>query len=193
MESSSERGAPLWPWVVAVLVVIALLFMLCNRSDEQVPEESAEEETAAESVEGVPTRSVIVHFGAADGEGLVAERREIALDRPEREAFALLLLAEIGRGPASEGAYPVLPPATEVRSVFFDDLGILYVDFRAGSFEGWAWGSSSEILAIRSVVRSLAAAFPEVERIRFLVDGEAVESIGGHVDALHPFEVAEWR
>lgn len=184
-----ERGGALWPWVVGVLAVMAGIFFLCSRNETT---EVVREEPPAVS-EGSHTRSAVLFFAADDGERLVPERRELALKGAKREDFVRRLAAELARGPLSGEGSPTVPDGFAVRGVFFDDLGELYVDIDGAGLRGWAWGTSSEILAIRSLVRTLSVSFPEVVRVGLLVDGEVVESIGGHVDAMHPFEVAEWR
>ena len=39
---------------------------------------------------------------------------------------------------------------------------------------------------MHSVVNSLVRSLPEIERVKLLVEGREVETIGGHVDARHP-------
>lgn len=189
-EEGGDRGGALWPWVVLVLAIVAGIFFLCNRSDMTPVVEEIESGTPSE---GSHTRSVLLFFADADGEGLVPERRELAMANGGREEFVRLLVDELARGPLAGEGWPTWPGRFRVKGVFFDDLGELYVDLLGEALGDWTWGTSSEILAIRSLVRTLAASFPEVVRVGILVDGNAVESLGGHVDARHPFEVAEWR
>ncbi len=185
---TGNRGGALWPWVALVLLFFAALFYVCDRGERPAPVE----EDGAPAREGSHSRAVVLYFAGPDGEDLVPERREIFIDGPDREAFAVRLLHELAGGPLTAGAWRTVPPELAVRSVFFDHLGDLYVDLNGESLSRWSWGTSSEILAIRSVVRTLAGVFPGITRVGLLVDGSRVESLGGHVDALYPFEVSEW-
>ncbi|MFH1277642.1 MAG: GerMN domain-containing protein [Candidatus Eisenbacteria bacterium] len=188
-EERDERGGALWPWVALVLAILAGFLFLCNRS-EITP---VAEEEAVPAIEGTHIRSAVLYFADVDGERLVPERRELTLVDGGREDFVRRLVAELARGPLAGEGWPTVPGRFRVKGVFFDDLGELYVDVVEEGLREWTWGTSSEILAIRSLVRTLAASFPEVVRVGILVNGSAVESLGGHVDARHPFEVAEWR
>ena len=185
---TGDRGGALWPWVALVLLLFAALFYICNRGERPTP---VEEETALVR-DGSHSRAAVLYFAGPDGEDLVPERREIFIDGPDREDFAVRILQELAAGPLTAGAWRTVPPEMAVRSVFFDHLGDLYIDLNGESLSGWSWGTSSEILAIRSMVRTLAGVFPGVVRVGLLVDGGRVESLGGHVDALYPFEVSEW-
>lgn len=186
---TGARKRPLWPLAALLLVMLVAVFLLRGRGaapDRPAGEEGTGEETAF-------TRSAVLYYAAADGEELVAERRELAFVGSGREGFAVRLVTELAREPAAPGAWPSLPEGIVVRGVFFDDLGDLYVDFDGASLADRAWGTSSEILAIRSIVRTLAGSFPEVQRVGLLVDGKEAETLGGHVDASHPFEASEWK
>lgn len=153
-----------------------------------------EEEAGELTIEpGQLSRSAMLYFAASDGQKLVGEKREIYPADPSREAVAHSLLRELAGGPTRTGLYPVAPPALEVRSLFFDDMGGLFINFSGASLKGWSWGSASELGFIRSIIRTVGSSFPEIGRVTLLVDGERVESIAGHVESLHPFEVAEWR
>ncbi|MFH1680338.1 MAG: GerMN domain-containing protein [Candidatus Eisenbacteria bacterium] len=192
--SSKSGGAPkkrgaLWPLLALLLVVLVVVFLIRERGSEPggIGGEAVREEEATYS------RSALLYYAAGDGESLAPERRELLLRGHGREEFAIRLVSELARDPLTEGSYATLPPGTLIRGVFFDDMGELYVDFDGESLRDWSWGTSSEILAIRSIVRTLSDSFPEVARVGFLVDGNGVETLGGHVDATHPFEAADWR
>lgn len=189
-EETAPRGAPLWPWVVLVLVIFVLAgIMVCRNARTPVDTRGREEL----SDQGTLTQSVMLYYADHKGTGLTGERRELVLADSDREEIVRRLLLELARGPASEGAYPVLPSSTLAQGVYFDDLGGLYIDFHGVSLASWTWGSRSEILAIRSIIRTVSESFPELLHVGFLVDGERVETLGGHVELLHSYEVAEWR
>jgi hypothetical protein len=191
---SRERGGKrkrraLLPFLLVLLVALVVIFWARGRKDGRrvAGESRAPEESASVS------RSAVLYYAGADGETLVPERRAILLHGHGREEFAVRLVLELARAPEAEGSFATLPAGIRVRGVFFDDLGDLYVDFDRASLAEGSWGTSSEILAIRSIVRTLSDSFPEVVRIGFLVDGGGVETLGGHVDAAHPFAASDWR
>lgn len=52
---------------------------------------------------------------------------------------------------------------------------------------GLSGGSYIETCLISQIVKTLIDSFEKVEEVQFLVDGEKVESLMGHVDASQPF------
>jgi len=74
-----------------------------------------------------------------------------------------------------------------------DKVGIVYVDFKGGETqEGEApmlsgGGSLEEALLISQIVESLVNSYAEVEQVQFLIDGQVVESLMGHFDAMTPY------
>jgi hypothetical protein len=52
-------------------------------------------------------------------------------------------------------------------------------------------GIEAETLTIDSIVGTLYANFPRVEQVRFLVDGQPRETLNGHADLLHTYDVVD--
>jgi hypothetical protein len=42
-------------------------------------------------------------------------------------------------------------------------------------------------------VKSAVENIPEVQRVTLLVEGNPIETIGGHFDTLQPLEAEDWR
>lgn len=63
--------------------------------------------------------------------------------------------------------------------------GTAFVDFQSKGLSG---GSLEERLLVDQIVETLVASFKEVEQVQFLVDGEVVESLMGHMDMTQPFK-----
>ncbi len=137
-------------------------------------------------------QSVVVVFADGGASRLIEERREIVVpeDQPGR---AKRILEELAAGPEGSTAVRTLPPGTRIISVFFDDTGGAYVDFSQELVTNHPGGSTGEIFTIHSVVATLARNFPDVECVRFLVEGEEIETIAGHLDATVPFRVDQYR
>ena len=73
---------------------------------------------------------------------------------------------------------------TMVREGMIDDVtvtdGVAVVDFNEDYMHG---GSLEEVYLIEQVVRTLIKSFDEVQKVRFTVEGEAVDSLMGHLEA----------
>ena len=67
--------------------------------------------------------------------------------------------------------------------------GTAYVDLAGANLSG---GSLEEGLLISQIVYSLTGSFDEVERVQFLIDGEAAETLMGHYSIEEPFEMGTY-
>ena len=86
-----------------------------------------------------------------------------------------------------------LPPGTRVREVWVSPGGVAYVDFHAGLTETLAQGSLAEIFAVYGVVGTLTASFPEINKVQFLIAGQPVDTMTGHLDLSLPLgPLADW-
>ncbi|HET9888175.1 MAG TPA: GerMN domain-containing protein, partial [bacterium] len=133
----------------------------------------------------VAGRTVEIMFPGVT-EGWVREEREIlAADR--REIMIRRLVEELVKGPSSK-ASAVFPPSTQVRDVFWDSEGELTVIFSEDLRSGHPGGSRAETATIESLLGSVELNFPEVQRLRILIEGEVVASLAGHVDLSGPLD-----
>jgi len=127
-----------------------------------------------------PTQNITLYFPSDDEGVLLAENRQIAWAANDTDRIRQVLLALI------EGSYRglrrPLPPSTELRAAFLTSDGSVYVDFSSSALALFAPGIKSETLAAYSIVNSLAANIPSLKRVRFLVQGQEVETLNGHAD-----------
>jgi spore germination protein GerM len=176
--------------IIAVCVVIAAITVVVVLSTRERSERLLVDEAAVEDI-GAGVQSVILSFASRGGGRTVEERREIVV--PEDSASrAKRVLEELASGPRGD-ADGTIPVGTRVLRVFFDDQGGVYVDMSAEFIDNHPGGSTGELYTIRSIVRTLALNFSDVERVFLLVEGEEIETIAGHIDASVPFSVSEYR
>jgi hypothetical protein len=126
-------------------------------------------------------------FFPRDSKGdLVEAERRI----PHRALFpdrVRAVLAELTTAPGPENRSP-LPAGVEVRQVFLDTFGILYLDFDR-KIQALARGDGPPTgLATSSIVLTLATNFSEVKRVQFLSEGEELTLLTGGVDLRHPLQ-----
>lgn len=123
---------------------------------------------------------------------LVGEEREIlALDN--RILMARQVVQEVLKGPqlsgeAGIGARPAesTVDATRLRQLYLMDDGTVVVDLHpipAGALPGIV----EEYSLIASIARSLRENLPEVQQVKFLVDGRERATLAGHVSLVRPF------
>jgi hypothetical protein len=175
--------------VICVIVIVAALRLGCGRvQDDLVPSDQSEHAWG----DDLPlTRVVLLFFPRPYGESLVAEPRRIIVE----EGTAGLMksaLAELGKGPADEALLSPFNQGLKVRGVYSSVDGTTYVDLDPEDVEAVGRGLSEEITAVRAITNTLFFNFPQVNRVKLLVDGEPVRSLGGHVDLSGFLYPEEW-
>jgi spore germination protein GerM len=174
-----------------VLVAVSMFWRSDSRRAANPPPaatgaEAASPETPALSRSPAPAeeegnqREITLFFQSADGEELVPETRKILLT-PTVTEQARQAVRELVEGPQSR-LYPTLPADTEVREVFLGKDGTAYVDFSRALVDGHPGGSAAEIATVFSLVDTLTFNFPEIRRVRILVEGEERDTLKEHLD-----------
>lgn len=170
-------------WILPAVLVAAILAVVAVRFSHREDGASATRTPVALStpVAG-KTRSVLLFFADPDGQGLVARRADVAA-APDPGTLATQTLALLLRGPGAlppsePMPLPAIPEGVELRAVFLDGKGTATVDL-GHLAEKLGGGTESEVLALWSVVDTLAFNFPaDARRVRILVDGHEIESLG---------------
>ena len=122
-------------------------------------------------------------FGDETGRNLIKEHRIITSGQsPEKKAETLL--QELLKGPISRGTR-TLPQQTHELGVTFDKA-VLTVDFSPELKKNHPGGSAAEILTVYSIVNTLTMNILEVRKVQFLIEGEKIDNIAGHIDCRQP-------
>ena len=172
------------------IVVVSIVLVAVVLSAWLIWKRVAEPVRREEVAEIEKTREVTLYFGSNDGSSLLAEYRQIgssnrALDNVRR------VIEELISGPG-EGAVPTLPSSARLRGVFIHDK-TAYIDFSEDIVKDFSGGTAAEYMLVASLVQTVCANFDEVESVRVLVDGEEVDTIGGHLLISRPLRPQEWR
>lgn len=176
--------------VLAVLGVVAVGALLWVLRQPVSPE--LEDPGGLVADEQLGTRSVTLFFPDDQAQQLLSETRTIqAMRHSDEEVEAVVL--ELLAGPSRDGAIAGFPAGTGLRHAFFDDdRGILYLDFTRELVGPGMAGSATELMALGSLLRTIAVDFPEVVAVQLLVEGLEVETLGGHVDTTRPLRPGDW-
>ena len=127
---------------------------------------------------------VKVYFPDDAGINLVAVNRQVEIkDDAEKYLAAVQLLLNY---PSEKDLTGIFPKNAKLKNVTFKD-GTAYVDFDANITKSFAGGSTGEELLVSSVVKTLTE-FKEVKQVRFLVDGQEIETLSGHMDLSEPIK-----
>jgi spore germination protein GerM len=127
-----------------------------------------------------PTQLVTLYFPSAAEGLLIPETRPLALAAKDTDRIRQIVLALIEGSREGRGA--VLPPSTTIRAVFLTSDGTAFLDLSQDALTDFPPGIESESLAVYSIVDSLTANVPDVKRVKFLVQGQEVQTLDGHVD-----------
>ncbi|MBR4151363.1 MAG: GerMN domain-containing protein [Selenomonadaceae bacterium] len=128
--------------------------------------------------------NIKVYYPDDSGMKLVEVEREIFIDDSKDKYTAAVetLLEE----PPEENLTKIFPKNAAIKSVKVEkDLAI--VDFDGAFLKTFVGGSTGEEFLVGSVVDTLTN-FPEVKRVKFLVDGQEIETLSGHMDLSMPLE-----
>lgn len=175
---SPRRNTMLLIGIVLLAALLGGLFIRKYAGREPV---SPQPPVTAAPREGV--RTVVLFFASPDGAGLARESREIDPCDGVSEC-AEYVIEELINGPLGDLSQ-TLPETSTYRDVSAAGE-TLTVDFGREMQEGVPSGSNAEMAAVYSVVNSLAINFPEIRRVRFLVEGAPVETLKGHLDLREP-------
>ena len=175
-------------WAVIGLAVIAVLASLVSYGLHQRSRTAGTAAPADSGRAGVKT--VRLYFGAVSGDSLVSEAREMAEASTLHERVAGLV-AELDLGPRGRGV-AVLPAGTSVLHVYLDDHGLMTLDLSGAFRQRFRGGSSTEYLAIASLVRTLSANLPEAKRVLLVCAGRPTPTLGGHLPLDRPLDVGDW-
>lgn len=124
-------------------------------------------------------RAVTLYFSDSEAEYLVGEKREVK-KKEDVEEEARDLIRDLIQGPRGK-LLTTLPPKTKLLSLEIDEKGIAEVNFSKSLSGDHPGGSSAEMMTVYSVVDSLAFNFPEIKGVWFLVEGQGIETIAGHL------------
>jgi spore germination protein GerM len=184
-----SRRALILTLVVAAVLGIGVYYLITlqrhlspSNGNTQSAEQTARTRLseAALQQEGGENQVVTLYFPSYGDGKLIAESRSLKLapENIKRIKQVLLALIEGSR----QGHSSTLPPSATIRAAFLAPDGTAVIDLSQEALSGFMPGIESEDLAIYAIVNSLAANIPAVKRVKFLVQGQPVQTLDGHID-----------
>jgi len=83
-----------------------------------------------------------------------------------------------------------LPPGSDIRSVYLVDPGLAVIDVNAALADGHRSGVLAEELTVASLIQTLSANIPGIQRVKILVEGKQRDTLAGHADLSNFFDVS---
>jgi hypothetical protein len=177
--------------LVTVAIGIGLLVLLAwavnaglERLVRQGPAGTPTADGTATADPSVPHITATLFYGAPDGSGLVAVRREVPLADGVVPQGRAILAAQFA--PAPEGQVAVIPEGTTLRAFYVTAQGDAFVDLSPDASMKHPGGSFTELLTVQAIVNAVTANLPSIQRVQILVDGREADTLAGHVDLRRP-------
>ncbi len=176
--------------VAALLVLVVSMGIYVRHMRQQAGqfESSAANAFPVHPPASGPTETVTLYV-ADDAAGMLRPRSaQIPLPggRQQRAEELLRALLRIYQQP---GAAHPLAPAADIRSIFLVDPGAAVIDLNAAFADQHRSGILSEQLTVNSLVETLAANVPGIQRVNILVEGKTRDTLAGHADLSESFDV----
>jgi spore germination protein GerM len=160
------------PFAIVALVFGALIWKKMQASREPHPVPQVSQQAA--------TRKGVLFF-VADGTRLAREARELTACT-DTEACVRDLLDELFSGPVGD-LDEALPESAVLTGVRLEG-NLAVVDVSKTFVTGLPAGSSSEMLAVYSIINTVCFNYPQIARVRITVDGAPVSL--NHLDLSDP-------
>ena len=144
-----------------------------------------EEQRLARQPKGVlpasgPTTLVTFYLPSDADSGLRRLQENVPLPEERSERARALLRALFAKYPARQQS--TASSESDVRDVFLLGTDTAVVDTNASFADSHPSGVLAEELTVASIVATLNANYPQVVRVKILVDGKERETLAGHVD-----------
>src|SRR6266403_5034069 len=135
-----------------------------------------------------PTETVTLYLADDAAGKLRAQAAQIPLPGGRQQRAEELLRALLRVYQQPDSPHP-LAPAAEIRSIYLIDPGAAVIDLNAAFADQHRSSILGEQLTVNSLVETLAANVPGINRVRILVDGNTRETLAGHADLSEFFDV----
>ena len=125
---------------------------------------------------------VVLYFSDEQAQNLTGEKRLVSMtDGLARETINQLI-----KGPAKEDSNATIPAGTRLLDISVID-NVATVDFSKELIDNHTGGSAGEQMTVYSVVNTLTE-FSTITKVLFLVEGQKVDTLAGHMDISRSLE-----
>ncbi len=181
-----------------ILLVAALLLVAwsvtpgCGMEEPAPPPDPPAEENDLDNQElekdnsgetNAADEEIILYFANGQADRLLQETRQVVVT--DRD-INVVILEELIKGPQDPELGRTVPEDTRVNQVEVE-AGLAYADFSEELRTSHWGGSTGEILTVYSIVNTLAER-PEIDRVQFIIDGEEIETLAGHIELSEPLD-----
>lgn len=179
-------------FLVLLLIAAGLGFYALHLKEKVAAEEqrlAQQPQLVAPPASG-PTSTVTLYL-ASDIDGAL-RRSQVQLALPqERSERARAILRGLLASYAQPDSRHRVGTGADIRDVFLLPGGTAIIDATAGFADTHPSGVLAEQLSVASLVMTMTANDPQINRIKILVDGKERETLAGHADLRRFYEAGE--
>ena len=128
---------------------------------------------------------VTLFFSDAEERFLLPEKRFLPKENTLEVQAAEIINALLSG--SKTGLINTFPQGAELSRVKREGKDTLVVDFRESLIKNHPGGSSAEMATVYSLTNTLTANFPEIKKVKILIEGKQRESLKGHIGLTDPF------
>ena len=176
---------------IAVLALLAIFLAAYNRAlkkhAERLQERMVDLRPIAPPV-NAPTQAVTVWVAHDDDGVLHPQVVKAALPGEPTQRARQVLRSLFSVYLARRSPHP-LGDGSDVDDVYRLGKDTFIIDLNAAFADGHRSGIFVEELTMLSIVQTIATNFPEIHRVKFLVDGKERETLAGHADLKQFYDV----
>ncbi len=167
--------------ILVILSVVSLMGCSGTKKAEKTPETNPVPKVAPQPQSQPEMVKLTLFFGDKNAEFLQPEQRQVSEDG---KTLPELLLQELIKGPQLEGLNQTIPQGTKLLSLEIKQ-GVAKVNLSQDAQTKHWGGTAGEMMTVYSIVNTLTQV-PEISKVQFLLEGQKLESIWGHLDTTEP-------
>jgi hypothetical protein len=111
--------------------------------------------------------------------------RKIFSSSLDSHKLGIEILESLIEGPSDASLWSVWPRDTKINAFFITDDGSAFVDLDVTSSMMENMDTTSELLAIYSMVNSLTLNIPAIKQVKLLIQGKDAQTLAGHIGLEH--------
>ncbi len=192
MKNSNFRIKLAWP-AIGILLILALTIMVVRRQQTVVTDAARPTHSNANTIERENPltkinryeASQLLFFATSSLDELVEEKRNIRFDSQQATERITVLWDELKHTPNPQHV-PLIPNYLTPTAVLIGANGIVYIDLPVNVVKTIEIGAAWEQLMIEAIVNTIVTNTEKVSAVKFLVDGQDLFSLGGHLYTLRP-------
>lgn len=124
-------------------------------------------------------KEISVYFSTQEAMYLKSEKRLVNIDELYENA-----IDELIAGPEDPNNSRTIPDGVSLEDIKIED-GLARVNFNRALIDNHWGGSTGERMTVYSIVNTLTQ-FEEIDEVLFLIEGNEIETLAGHMDLTKP-------